>query len=60
MSVPDRYLDEPDDCECEIHGRPYPCAYCRCDAAEQRAEELREGLLYDRELQWAKESGGGC
>ena len=60
MSIPDRYLDEPDECLCETHGEARPCPYCKWDALEQRAEELREGLLYDRELKWAKDSGGGC
>ena len=49
MSVPDKYLDEPDECLCEEHGRPRPCPYCRFEAAEQRAEELRERWRDDAE-----------
>lgn len=42
MSLPDHQLDEPDECLCEEHGEARPCKYCRFEAMEQRAEELRE------------------
>lgn len=42
MSVPDRYLDEPDECLCAEHGRPRPCPYCRWDREMERWERERE------------------
>jgi len=42
MSVPDKDLDDEDGAYCEEHRRPVPCRYCRFEAMEQRAEELRE------------------
>lgn len=42
MSIPDRFLDEPDECLCAAHGRPHPCQYCKFERQMQRAEELYE------------------
>lgn len=42
MSVPDKYLDEPDTCLCDEHGKPQPCDYCRVDRLMQQAEEYDE------------------
>lgn len=42
MSIPDKDLDEPDECLCPEHGKPVPCDYCRFELLEQWAEELRE------------------
>lgn len=42
MSIPDRFLDEPDECLCPEHGRPRPCQYCKWEYLEQLAEEMRE------------------
>ncbi len=42
MSVPDKDLDESDEALCAEHGQARPCKYCRFEALEQRAEELKE------------------
>ncbi|MBV6497634.1 MAG: hypothetical protein JFAIHJKO_02784 [Pyrinomonadaceae bacterium] len=42
MSVPDRELDDEDECLCPEHGRPRPCQYCKWERQMQRAEELYE------------------
>lgn len=47
MSVAECEEDEPDPCLCELHGRPYPCQYCRFDAMEARAEMEREERDYE-------------
>ena len=42
MSLSDYLLDEPSDEVCEEHQRLKPCYLCAIEAAEYRAECLRE------------------
>lgn len=42
MSVPERFLDPPDDQLCEEHGRLLPCRMCRDEREMERWELERE------------------